>query len=110
VPCTASGVVRRHPDIKWLRKPADIPAMAQRQSQILDTLWQLLGRGGKLLYATCSVFSEENGRQVEQFITRHPDARQTTVSLPAEGLRHSNGQLFPDAAHDGFYYALLEKV
>lgn len=110
VPCTASGVVRRHPDIKWLRKPADIAAMAQRQSQILDTLWQLLGRGGKLLYATCSVFSEENGRQVEQFITRHPDARQTAVSLPAEGLRHSNGQLFPDAAHDGFYYALLEKV
>jgi 16S rRNA (cytosine967-C5)-methyltransferase len=110
VPCTASGVVRRHPDIKWLRKPADIAAMAQRQSLILDTLWQLLGRGGKLLYATCSVFGEENGRQVEQFITHHPDARQITLSLPAEGLRHSHGQLFPDAAHDGFYYALLEKV
>lgn len=110
VPCTASGVVRRHPDIKWLRKPADIAAMAQRQAQILDTLWQLLGRGGKLLYATCSVFSEENGRQVEQFIARHADARQIAVSLSAEGLRQSHGQLFPDAAHDGFYYALLEKV
>lgn len=109
VPCTASGVVRRHPDIKWLRKPADIAAMAQRQAIILDTLWQLLGRGGKLLYATCSVFSEENGRQVEQFITRHPDARQTNVLLPAEGFRHSHGLLFPDAAHDGFYYALVEK-
>ncbi len=110
VPCTASGVVRRHPDIKWLRQPADIAAMAQRQAQILDTLWQLLGRGGKLLYATCSVFSEENGRQVEQFIARHVDARQIAVSLSAEGLRQSHGQLFPDAAHDGFYYALLEKV
>ena len=110
VPCTASGVVRRHPDIKWLRKPTDIAAMAQRQTQILDTLWQLLGSGGKLLYATCSVFSEENGRQVEQFIARHDDARQIAVPLSAEGLRQSHGQLFPDAAHDGFYYALLEKV
>ena len=110
VPCTASGVVRRHPDIKWLRKPTDIAAMAQRQTQILDTLWQLLGSGGKLLYATCSVFSEENGQQVEQFIARHEDARQIAVSLSAEGLRQSHGQLFPDAAHDGFYYALLEKV
>jgi 16S rRNA (cytosine967-C5)-methyltransferase len=110
VPCTASGVVRRHPDIKWLRKPADISAMAQRQTEILGTLWQLLGRGGKLLYATCSVFSDENGRQVEQFLARHPDARHIAVSLSAEGLRQSHGQLFPDAAHDGFYYALLEKV
>jgi 16S rRNA (cytosine967-C5)-methyltransferase len=110
VPCTASGVVRRHPDIKWLRKPADIAAMGQRQAQILDTLWQLLGRGGKLLYATCSVFSEENGRQVEQFTARHPDARQIAFAFPAEGLRQSHGQLFPDAAHDGFFYALLEKV
>lgn len=109
VPCTASGVVRRHPDIKWLRKPADIAAMARRQAQILDTLWRLLRRGGKLLYATCSVFSEENGRQVEQFLARHSDARHIAVSLSAEGLRQSHGQLFPDAAHDGFYYALLEK-
>jgi len=110
VPCTASGVVRRHPDIKWLRQPADIAAMGQRQTRILDTLWQLLNRGGKLLYATCSVFSEENGLQVEQFLARHADARQIAVSLSAEGLRQSHGQLFPDAAHDGFFYALLEKV
>jgi 16S rRNA (cytosine967-C5)-methyltransferase len=110
VPCTASGVVRRHPDIKWLRQPADIAAMGQRQTRILDTLWQLLNRGGKLLYATCSVFSEENGLQVEQFIARHADVRQIAVSLSAEGLRQSHGQLFPDAAHDGFFYALLEKV
>ncbi len=110
VPCTASGVVRRHPDIKWLRKPADVAAMARRQRAILDTLWQLLGRGGKLLYATCSVFSEENGLQVEHFIARHSDARQLAVPISAEGLKQSRGQLFPDAAHDGFFYALLEKV
>jgi 16S rRNA (cytosine967-C5)-methyltransferase len=110
VPCTASGVVRRHPDIKWLRQRSDIAALAIRQSRILDTLWQLLGRGGKLLYATCSVFDEENNRQVEQFIARHPDARRLSLSLPDSGIKHIEGQLFPDAAHDGFFYALLEKV
>lgn len=110
VPCTASGVVRRHPDIKWLRQPGDIPALVMRQTRILDTLWQLLGRGGKLLYATCSVFTEENSRQVEQFIARHSDARQISLPLLADGLKHTDGQLLPDAAHDGFFYALLEKV
>lgn len=110
VPCTASGVVRRHPDIKWLRQQSDIKAMSIRQTRILDTLWQLLRSGGKLLYATCSVFDEENNRQVEQFIARHSDARQLFLPLPADGLKHIDGQLLPDAAHDGFFYALLEKV
>lgn len=110
VPCTASGVVRRHPDIKWLRKPADIAALVGRQAHILDTLWQLLGGGGKLLYATCSVFHEENSRQIEQFIARHADARQQPLPLLAEGIKQIQGQLLPDAAHDGFFYALLEKV
>ncbi len=110
VPCTASGVVRRHPDIKWLRQQSDIEAMGIRQTRILDTLWQLLRSGGKLLYATCSVFDEENNRQVKQFIARHSDARQLFLPLPTDGLRHIDGQLLPDAAHDGFFYALLEKV
>lgn len=110
VPCTASGVVRRHPDIKWLRQPGDIPALASRQLRILDTLWQLLGRGGKLLYATCSVFTEENNRQVEQFVACHPDARQQALPPLADGINHIDGQLLPDAAHDGFYYAILEKI
>ena len=110
VPCTASGVVRRHPDIKWLRQRGDIAALAVRQARILDTLWQLLGSGGKLLYATCSVFGEENQLQVEQFIARHPDARQLSLPLIEDGLKQINGQLLPDAAHDGFFYALLEKV
>ena len=110
VPCTASGVVRRHPDIKWLRKPADIPVLAARQSRILDVLWQLLRRGGKLLYATCSIFAEENSQQVEQFLARHPDARWQSFPEAPDGLVPVNGQLFPDAEHDGFYYALLEKA
>lgn len=110
VPCTASGVVRRHPDIKWLRKPSDIAALMQRQARILDTLWQLLGGGGKLLYATCSVFREENSRQIEQFVARHADARQQSLPPLADGIRQIQGQLLPDTVHDGFFYALLEKV
>jgi len=110
VPCTASGVVRRHPDIKWLRRPADIAAMVKQQSRILDVLWQLLGSGGKLLYATCSVFTAENSRQIEDFRARHPDARQLALDVQLDGLNHNAGQLFPDAQHDGFFYALLEKA
>jgi 16S rRNA (cytosine967-C5)-methyltransferase len=110
VPCTASGVVRRHPDIKWLRRPADIAAMAKQQARILEVLWQLLGRGGKLLYATCSVFAEENGARIEDFRARHPDARPIALDAHFDGLNHSAGQLFPDAQHDGFFYALLEKT
>ncbi len=110
VPCTASGVVRRHPDIKWLRRPADIAAMVKQQSRILDVLWQLLGRGGKLLYATCSVFTAENSRQIEDFVARHSDARQLSIDVQLDGLNHNAGQLFPDAQHDGFFYALLEKA
>jgi 16S rRNA (cytosine967-C5)-methyltransferase len=110
VPCTASGVVRRHPDIKWLRKPGDVAAFAGRQARILDTLWQLLGGGGKLLYATCSVFREENSLQVGQFIARHADARLQPLPPLADGIKQVQGQLLPDAAHDGFFYALLEKV
>ena len=109
VPCTASGVVRRHPDIKWLRQPRDVQALAIRQTRILDTLWQLLRRGGKLLYATCSVFTEENNGQVEHFIARHPDARRLLLPPLADGIEHIDGQLLPDVAHDGFFYALLEK-
>ncbi len=101
VPCSASGVVRRHPDIKWLRREEDLLQFAQTQRRILDALWHCLARGGKLLYATCSVFAEENGQQIEAFLARHPDA----VLLPST----PGGQLLPDERHDGFYYALLEK-
>ncbi|MDR2164446.1 MAG: 16S rRNA (cytosine(967)-C(5))-methyltransferase RsmB [Zoogloeaceae bacterium] len=98
VPCSASGVVRRHPDIKWLRRPQDIPGFARTQRRILERLWTALTPGGKFLYATCSVFPEENGEQIAKFTNRVPDAR-----LVAEE------HWLPGEQHDGFYYALLQK-
>jgi 16S rRNA (cytosine967-C5)-methyltransferase len=104
VPCSASGIVRRHPDIKWLRREADIGGFAVQQANILQGLWSTLAKGGKLLYATCSVFHEENNQQVEAFIANTPDARR--LPLPGE----EQGQLLPCDAHDGFFYALLQKI
>jgi 16S rRNA (cytosine967-C5)-methyltransferase len=103
VPCSASGIVRRHPDIKWLRRANDPASFAARQARILDALWRLLGPGGKLLYVTCSVFGAENDEVVEGFLARSPDARRAAL---ADG---GPAQLLPAAAHDGFYFALLEK-
>lgn len=105
VPCSASGIVRRHPDIKWLRREADIAGFGAQQATILRGLWSTLVKGGKLLYATCSVFEEENHRRVETFLAERPDARR----LPLTGLEQE-GQLLPCDAHDGFYYALLQKI
>jgi 16S rRNA (cytosine967-C5)-methyltransferase len=103
VPCTASGVVRRHPDAKWLRRESDIAQFARIQGEILDALWRVLAPGGKLLYATCSLFPEENGRQVAAFAARQEDC----MRLPVAGAPEL--QLLPNEEHDGFYYALLEK-
>ncbi|HLX79446.1 MAG TPA: 16S rRNA (cytosine(967)-C(5))-methyltransferase RsmB [Burkholderiales bacterium] len=103
VPCSASGIVRRHPDIKWLRRPADVPAFAARQARILDALWRTLAPGGKLLYVTCSVFPEENGAVVDAFAARTPEARR--LPLP----HGAAAQLLPGSEHDGFFFALLEK-
>lgn len=108
VPCSASGVVRRHPDIKWLRRPTDIAQFADSQRTILAALWRLLAPGGKLLYATCSLFHEENADIVTDFVASHADAKRLPIAeLQISGL--SNGQLLPNAAHDGFFYGLLEK-
>jgi 16S rRNA (cytosine967-C5)-methyltransferase len=104
-PCSASGVVRRHPDVKWLRRPEDIERFAAQQEQILGSLWPLLARDGKLLYATCSVFARENQQVIASFLKQHADAIQ--ISLSAPGM--TDGQLLPDNEHDGFYYALLHK-
>jgi len=103
VPCTASGIVRRHPDVKWLRRESDVAAFAERQRAILAALWRVLAPGGKLLYATCSVFPQENEDVVEQFAARHAGANR---AAPADGLPP---QWLPDGEHDGFYYALIEK-
>jgi 16S rRNA (cytosine967-C5)-methyltransferase len=105
VPCSASGVVRRHPDIKWLRRPSDIEIFAKQQEQILESLWPLLAAGGKLLYATCSVFSRENQQVIRAFLDHCKDAKQVSIST----YDLNNGQLLPDEQHDGFFYALLEK-
>lgn len=110
VPCSASGVVRRHPDIKWLRRPDDIARFAQRQRDILEALWQLLATDGKLLYATCSVFHEENREQIERFLEHHSDARHLTLPGLHTNAQLPAGQILPDTRHDGFFYALLQKT
>lgn len=106
VPCSASGVVRRHPDIKWLRRPDDIAKFVTQQAVILPALWQCLATGGKLLYVTCSIFPEENQQQIDAFLARQVDARQ--LQLPGKWV--IPGQLLPNDNHDGFFYALLEKI
>ncbi len=110
VPCTASGVVRRHPDIKWLRRAVDIARFATQQRAMLEALWQVLASGGKLLYATCSVFDEENTRQIDDFLARHADARRLPLSEAVSTNGIPEGQLLPDNEHDGFFYALLQKI
>lgn len=97
-PCSGSGVVGRHPDAKWLRRPEDIDALGRTQSRLLRALWPLLKPGGHLLYGTCSVFAQENQQQIERFLQEIKDAR-----------LQRQLQLAPDARHDGFYYALLCK-
>ncbi|MDG4868026.1 16S rRNA (cytosine(967)-C(5))-methyltransferase RsmB [Guyparkeria sp. 1SP6A2] len=110
VPCSATGVIRRHPDIKRLRRPEDLATLVERQREIVERLWPLLRPGGRLVYATCSILKRENAKQMEVFLRDHPEA----VALPMEvewGEAQSVGrQLFPEVeGHDGFYYAVLEK-
>lgn len=110
-PCSGSGVIRRHPDIKRLRRVEDIPQLAALQARLLDRLWQVLAPGGTLLYATCSVLPEENAEQIANFLARTPDARATTPQDLSWGRPAGDGrQLLPrEAGHDGFFYARLEK-
>ncbi|NMM08095.1 16S rRNA (cytosine(967)-C(5))-methyltransferase RsmB [Polaromonas sp.] len=111
-PCTASGIVRRHPDVRWLRRPTDIAQLASIQAHLLATLWPLLRPGGRLLYCTCSVFSAECDIQIQTFVAHHTDA----LLMPSPGHLlpqvSAGAAVFPDnllREHDGFYYALLEK-
>ena len=108
-PCSASGIARRRPDIKWLRRATDIARFAHTQGAMLDALWQLLASGGKLLYATCSVFHEENRDQVARFLDRHRDAVRVILPAVDNDTELPAGQLLPDERHDGFFYALLQK-
>ncbi|MEC4727126.1 16S rRNA (cytosine(967)-C(5))-methyltransferase RsmB [Shewanella sp. D64] len=108
-PCSATGVIRRHPDIKWLRKQADIEELAQLQSKILDHCWQWLKSGGTLLYATCSILPQENAQQISAFLERTDDA--TLVAISEQPNSDDIGwQITPGMENmDGFYYARLVK-
>lgn len=105
-PCSATGVIRRHPDIKWLRRDRDIPELVQLQSEILDAIWPHLKSGGTLVYATCSILPEENSQQVAAFLKRTPDAQLSLTGTPEQpGL-----QKLPGAEEgDGFFYAKIIK-
>jgi len=114
VPCSASGVVRRHPDAKWLRRAADVTAFCREQDRVLDGLWPLVAPGGRLLYATCSVFAAENEDRMGAFLARHADALRESITFPA-GAPCTGGQLLPSSEvpghnQDGFFYALLRKA
>jgi 16S rRNA (cytosine967-C5)-methyltransferase len=99
-PCTASGIVRRHPDVRWLRRPSDAVVLSQTQGQLLRTLWQCLAVGGRMLYATCSVFKAEGAGVIEPFADQYKDAK----------WLDSHGLWLPSRHNDGFYDALLEKI
>ena len=109
-PCSATGVIRRHPDIKVLRRETDITALAQRQAQLLNALWPLLAPGGMLLYATCSLLPQENAEQIRTFLHAHPDAAETPIS-GGWGRPGPPGRqiLAGEQDMDGFYYARLTK-
>ena len=111
-PCTASGIVRRHPDVRWLRRESDVAQLAAQQARLLATLWPLLAPGGRLVYCTCSVFRAEGEEQVQAFLAHNKGAR----LLPAPGhlwpcATPEGGPVTDNQSsdHDGFYYALLEK-
>ena len=105
-PCTASGVAGRHPDGRWLKRAEDLQHLCREQARLLEALWPLLRPGGKMLYATCSLFGAENAGQVAAFLGRHPEARLEPFGLPGGRA----GQLLPDPDSDGFFYARLLKT
>jgi 16S rRNA (cytosine967-C5)-methyltransferase len=112
-PCTASGIVRRHPDIRWLRRETDVAQLAAQQRALLAALWPLLAPGGVLLYCTCSVFKAEGQDQVQTFVAHNTDA----LLLPSPGHLWPQSMPHPDplrdnhlGGHDGFFYALLRKT
>lgn len=113
-PCSASGIVRRHPDARWLRRRGDLTTLAHQQSRMLAALWPLLTPGGKLLFVTCSVFAQEGEAVIAAFLRQQADAiRQPLEWVWQDGTRETIGQLLPrsdpDRDHDGFFFALLTR-
>jgi 16S rRNA (cytosine967-C5)-methyltransferase len=109
-PCTGSGVMRRHPDGKWLKRAEDMQHLAQEQARLLDALWPLLKPGGKMLYVTCSLFPGENVEQVDAFLARNANARLEESSLPGSTERLFVHAIHPGPETDGFFYARLLKT
>jgi 16S rRNA (cytosine967-C5)-methyltransferase len=110
VPCSATGVIRRHPDIKLRRRPEDLPKLVTTQARLLEGLWPLLKPGGKLLYVTCSILAVENEKQLSAFLVRHPEAREVMLPMRAGRARAAGRQILPgEAGMDGFYYACIRK-
>jgi 16S rRNA (cytosine967-C5)-methyltransferase len=115
-PCTASGIVRRHPDVRWLRRADDIAALARVQSEMLDALWPLLAPGGRLLYATCSIFRAEGRHQIDAFLQRQRpgtallDPRSPGHLLPSRDNAVSGADGRSTVLQDGFFYALIHKT
>jgi len=110
VPCSATGVIRRHPDIKLRRHPEDLPKLVTTQARLLEGLWPLLKPGGKLLYVTCSILAVENEKQLSAFLVRHPEAREVMLPTSAGRARAAGRQILPgEAGMDGFYYACIRK-
>jgi 16S rRNA (cytosine967-C5)-methyltransferase len=115
-PCSATGVIRRHPDIKFLRRARDIPMLADRQLNMLEKLWPLLKPGGRLLYSTCSLLKEENAEVVSRFLAQQAATREIRplkgqVPDVGQGRTEVGYQLLPGPMEtDGFYYALMEKT
>lgn len=108
-PCSATGVIRRHPDIKWLRQESDIPELAELQRKILNALWERLKPNGILLYATCSILPEENSQQIQRFVQTTPNAKWVEMNFNGEKVLEK--QFFPQQnGGDGFFYAKLQKV
>ncbi|MEA3411926.1 MAG: 16S rRNA (cytosine(967)-C(5))-methyltransferase RsmB [Pseudomonadota bacterium] len=109
-PCSATGIIRRQPDVKVRRRPSQLPGLVRDQQRLLDSLWPLLKQGGMLLYATCSVLPEENRDVIRNFVDRHPDADTVTLMVPGREARVRELQILPgDRGMDGFYYALLQR-
>ncbi|MBW0169614.1 MAG: 16S rRNA (cytosine(967)-C(5))-methyltransferase RsmB [Hydrogenophaga sp.] len=112
-PCTASGIVRRHPDVRWLRRASDVEALVATQRSLLESLWPLLKPGGRLVYATCSVFRAEGSEQVRSFLVHHTDAVQRPSPghlLPGNAGVQEEFNDNPPGGYDGFFYACIDKA
>ena len=112
VPCSGSGVIRRHPDIKLLRRESDVAQLVGQQRIILTSLWSLLNPGGLLLYSTCSIFKDENERQIEWFVENHDSCMEKSLDSVQWGIERPCGrQIMPGQDNmDGFFYAGLQKA